>query len=387
MSNALEAIAPKILARGMKHFCHQAVMPRLVRADFSAEAAQKGDTIDIPIAQEITVEDVTPSHAPPEFADINAKTVSIELNNWKRAAFYLTDKELTQIDADNNFVPLHMREAVSALASAVNQSLLNLYTEIPNVMGAPNGKLFTIEDNQKARSYYGIKPVIEARKILNSKGAPKEGRAGVLCYENEADMLALPNFSESHRAGDANIAIRGEVGQRYGINWFSSDDVVRSDRSKDIVDFGGVVTADNSELNLAELSQAVVPGDVLALNDEVIGVVKSTGKHNPTAKTQTVTLSEPLEKGVAANANPYIAGPSYNNLVFHADAFALAMRPMTSSAAYNGLGNRIMSVVDPETGLSMRLEISRQYKQTVWEFDILWGVKMVRPEWAVRVLG
>jgi hypothetical protein len=46
-----------------------------------------------------------------------------------------------------------------------------------------------------------------------------------------------------------------------------------------------------------------------------------------------------------------------------------------------------MSVTDPESGLSMRLEISRQYKQTVWEFDILWGVALVRPEWAVRLIG
>jgi hypothetical protein len=47
----------------------------------------------------------------------------------------------------------------------------------------------------------------------------------------------------------------------------------------------------------------------------------------------------------------------------------------------------MMSVTDPETGLSMRLEISRQYKQTVWEFDVLWGVEMVRPKWVIRVAG
>ena len=50
MSNALEAIAPKILARGMMHFRQKAIMPRLINSDFSAEAAQKGDTIDIPVA-------------------------------------------------------------------------------------------------------------------------------------------------------------------------------------------------------------------------------------------------------------------------------------------------------------------------------------------------
>ena len=387
MSNALEAIAPKILARGMKHFCHQAIMPRLVRADFSAEAAQKGDTIDIPIAQEITVEDVAPSHTPPQVADSNAKTVSIQLDNWKRAAFYLTDKELTQIDADNDFVPLHMREAVSALASAVNQSLLNLYTDTAQVIGSPNGNLFTQDESHKTNSYSTVNSIIGARTILNSQAAPKEGRSGILSFENEADMLALPNFSEAHRAGDSNVTIRGEVGQKYGINWFSSDDVVYKKRTKDVVTIDTVATAGNTDMTLKTLREAIKPGDVLIVKEEVVGLIKSVGTFNNSAKTQTIKLHEPLVKGIATDASIHILGNAYNNLVFHADAFALAMRPLTSSAAYNGLGNRIMSVVDPETGLSMRLEISRQYKQTVWEFDILWGVKMVRPEWAVRVLG
>ena len=387
MSNALEAIAPKILARGMMQFRQQAIMPRLVRSDFSAEAAQKGDTIDIPITQAIEVEDVTPSHTPPTVTDTTAKTVSIQLNNWKRAAFYLTDKELTQIDADNNFVPLHMRESVSALASAVNKSLLDLYTETAQIIGAPNGHLFTQSDTYKNATYFGINPIINARKILNANAAPREGRAGVLSYESEATMLALPNFSEAHRAGDTNVTVRGEIGQKYGINWFSSDDVPHVKRNMDVGAITDSVTVNSDTLTLTSLTEAIFPGNVLVVKDEIVGLVKSVGDYSSSKNSQSITLVEPLTKPISTSASIYIMGNAYNNMVFHADAFALAMRPMTSLAAYNGLGNRIMSVVDPETGLSMRLEISRQYKQTVWEFDILWGVKMVRPEWAVRVLG
>ena len=65
----------------------------------------------------------------------------------------------------------------------------------------------------------------------------------------------------------------------------------------------------------------------------------------------------------------------------------LAVRPVPASGLEQGVGSRMMSVSDPETGLSLRLEVTRQYKQTMWEFDILWGVKLVRPELVVAIHG
>ena len=67
------------------------------------------------------------------------------------------------------------------------------------------------------------------------------------------------------------------------------------------------------------------------------------------------------------------------------DAFALATRPLVASSADLAMGSNIMSMTDPQTGLSLRLEVQRQYKQTTWEFDILYGVKCVRPEFACKV--
>jgi hypothetical protein len=75
------------------------------------------------------------------------------------------------------------------------------------------------------------------------------------------------------------------------------------------------------------------------------------------------------------------------NLAFHRDAFAFANRPLAQSTQDLGLGSRILSMTDPQTGISLRLEVSRQYKQVMWEFDLLWGVKLVRPELACRIAG
>jgi hypothetical protein len=47
----------------------------------------------------------------------------------------------------------------------------------------------------------------------------------------------------------------------------------------------------------------------------------------------------------------------------------------------------VQSVVDPISGIALRLEVSRQNKQTLFEFDILGGAAVIRPELACKIAG
>ena len=79
-----------------------------------------------------------------------------------------------------------------------------------------------------------------------------------------------------------------------------------------------------------------------------------------------------------------LAAAGVVNLAFHRDAFAFVSRPLQASSANI---EEMMSVVDPISGVALRLEVIRQNKQMLFDFDVLYGAACVRPELACRVMG
>lgn len=384
MANSLSAVMPKILARGLLALREQAVMPRLVNADYSNDAARKGDTIDVPLPSAVTVSDVTPSNTAPAPADTATAVAQISLNQWKKAGFHLTDREMLEIDAEESFVPMQMAEAVRALANAVNASVHAEYAGIYGIVGTPGSTPFGVD----------VGSATAARKLLNKQLAPRSDRRGVLDFDAEANALALPQFSDAEKIGSSNVKIEGEIGRKFGIDWVADDGVVThvagtaADSGSFTVTTAAVaaVGATTVSIKTNTGSPTLVAGDVVSFagHDQTYVVTAGT---TLTGGGVAVTIAPALRASVANAAAVSVRASHVVNLAFHRDAFALAMRPLSAGMADLALGNRILAMTDAQTGLSLRLEVSRQYKQTVWEFDVLWGVKLVRPELAVRIAG
>ena len=72
----------------------------------------------------------------PNPPDTIADYVSVPSDHWKKASFYLTDQEMEQIDASEDFLPLQMQEAINALAGAINETVLEAAAFSPNCVGS-----------------------------------------------------------------------------------------------------------------------------------------------------------------------------------------------------------------------------------------------------------
>jgi len=382
MANTISNILPKILARGLLALREQAVMPRIVNLDYSNEAAQKGDTIDVPIPSSLSVSDVVPSNVLEAPADSAPTKVQIALNNWKKVNFHLDDKQLVEIDKNAHFMPMQMSEAVRALANTINLSVLEKYKGIYGFAGAAGTTPFSSNVSQAT----------DARKVLNTQLCPRDNRRMVLDFAAEASALALADFQRVNESGDAGVKREGEIGRKFGFDIFTDDQVITHAKGGSgtplVNDSNGLAVGDTSVvIDGLSGSGGFVIGDILTFAGHSQTYTVSAITSAASGGAQTVTVNPPIKAIVANDAAITVKANHVVNLAFHRDAFALAMRPLASSTAQDAYGSNIVSMTDPVTGLSMRLEVYRQYKQIVYEIDALWGVELIRPEYATRIAG
>jgi len=387
MPNTLGPIVPKILAMGLMTLREKCVLPRLVNSSYSSEAAQFGATIDVPIPTKQAAVDVTPSNTPPAPSNNNMTTVQILLNKWKKSDFNLTDKDLREINKNQSFVPMQMAEAIRSLANQVNSDIHAEYKEIYGFFGTPGTTPFATS----------ITDGTNARKVLNQQVCPLANRRGVLNFDAEANALALPAFSNFEQTGDMAVKIEGQIGRKLGVDWYADDQVVTHNSTAlsagaatvngaHAVGFG---STDNGKTGTVSIAKATNPsplvkGDILTFAGDnqtytvMADVTLAVGN-------TTVSISPALRVAKAGGEAVTLKATHVVNLVFHRDAFAFANRPVASDL-FTG-GSEIAQMTDPQTGISMALEVSRQYHQTVWEFSLLYGTRLVRPELAMRLAG
>ncbi len=377
-TNTLTNVVPQILAQGLLALRGKCIMPRLVNNDYSAEAAQKGNTIDVPIPSAIAVQDVAPSNVYPDDAGVSPTTVAIALDKWKEAPFFLTDKEIQE--AIDGTLPMQASEAIKALGRQVNSDLFASYSDgvigIYTAVGTAATTPFS-SDTQAAR---------DARKWLNTLQAPEDDRRMVLDVDAEANALGLSALADASAKGDPNALKEGTIGRVLGFDWHYDQQVPTHTTG-----LAGTVLVDQADVAIGDTLVHFDGITTIATVGDVFTVAGDTQQYTVvvagalSTNDGDMTVHPPVKVAWDDSAALTIVASHVVNLAFHRDAFAFATRPLEVPG--DGMGSIIRSAVDPVSGLTLRLEVSRQHKRTRWSFDILYGCKLVRAELAARVMG
>lgn len=379
MANDLSVIMPKIIARGMLVLRELAIMPRFINGDYDLEAAEKGDTIDVIIPTAVSVINVTPAATPPAGADTTPTKVQVALDQWKQNdPFHLTDKDMKEVDRNKNFLPGQAGEAIKALANTVNLAIHATYPGIYGYVGTAGTTPFGSS----------VADATAARRVLNQQLCPRTDRRGVLDFDAEASALELAPFSDADKIGSSDVKIQGEIGRKFGIDWAADDAVVTHTTGAAgtwLVDQADVAVGDTG-IHCDGATTTATVGDIFTVaGDSQTYTIVTSGVLD--TNDVDITFQPPAKVAWADSAAMTFKASHVVNLTFHRDAFAFATRPLIATAQEYALGSKIMSIQDPVTGLILRLEVSRQHKRVAWEFDILYGVKLVRPELACRIAG
>ena len=379
--NTLAAVTPRLLAMGLLALRNMNVMPMLVNTDYSAEFARRGITVDVPVPSKVTVQDVAPSNVPPATSDIEPSFVSVPLDQWKEAPFYLTDKDMQQ--AMEGTMPMEASEAVSGLMDEVNAHILRCaMLGINTQVGAAGTTPFSTAND--------ISDATDARKALNVQKAPMQGRRVVLDPDGEAAALNQRPFNDTSWSASPEAIVEGRLNRKFGFDWYSDQQVQSVDNPSDVVGLAirGARNAGSQHVNIdGGTDDQVIPAGFrfTIAGDSTTYVVQEEETAANTGQYNNVLLSPSLRSNAVDNAAITPVASHTANLAFQRNCIAFVNRPLEGIA--DGLGSIIQSAQDELTGLIMRLEVSREHKRTRFSYDILYGCRVVRPELGTVILG
>jgi len=382
ISNTLTSIIPKILARMLPTLRNQCVMPGLVYRGYAPEATQKGGVITIPLPASQTVGDVTPEVYGPSTSNKSISSVSLTLNKWRDTNFGLTDKEMTQIDADANFVPGQMGEAMASLADDVNEYVESLYVGIYGYSGTAGTTPFQTN----------ARPLTGARKALNAQKCPNFDRYCVLDNDAAEEVLNLGSFADASQTGQNDVKIEGRMGRKYGFDMYEDNAIPTHTAGTD----GGAATINSAtvepvgettiKLKAVGGTLALLEGDIITIAGDTQTYVVDADVTITSGNTGDCVISPGLKVATTGDEAITIKGDHVVNLAFNRMAFALASAP-TMNRILKQAGAKIYSIADPITGLVIEAEIIRQHKQVVFELSILYGAVLLQAARACRVAG
>ena len=376
MTNSLTNVIPQLLAQGLLALRENSIMPRLVNSDYDTIGAEKGSSITVPIPSSVTVQDVSPAATPATNTQVSPTTATISLDKWKEAAFTLSDKEHMEIMSGT--LPMQASEAIKSLANQVDSDILATYTGIYGMSGTAGVTPFGSS----------TKDATDQRVILNNQNAPLDNRRMVLNADAEGNALGLRAFQDMSFSGGNEGIVEGLIKRKIGFNWFMDQNVpdhtVGSNDGAYVVNYATHAVGDTSVV-VGTGSGTIVTGDIFTVAGDTQTYVCTTKiaaagilAYLPAAKVAWANTAAVTVKGVLSTAYP-------QNLAFHRDAIAFVNRPLIDNT--DGLGNLIVAGYDEVSGLTIRLEVSREHKRTRYSWDILYGTALVRADLASRLYG
>ena len=404
MANAIltiDVIAKEALRVLENNLCMAKLVHRAHESEFgnAMNGYEAGDTISIRRPTDFTVRDGAVSSN----QDIVEGKVSLVVDKQKGIDFGFTSKELTLNVGEIS--DRYIKPAMIQLANQVDADLQALYKQVPKWAGTPGQVINSFADFAKGP------------EMLDLYSIPMEGRSAIL---SPADHWALLGSQTGLYMQDvAKGAYRnGSLGMIGGVDTYMSQNVPNHTVGSDVTTVTvnqSVVTStityaavkNTNEQTITIAGGTLNAGDVFTIDD--VYAVNPVSKASLGVLRQFTVVSyasnslvfSPAAVWTGAFQNVAVTGgvtdlnskaltfqgtasTAYRqNLMFHRNAFALAMVPMISPPGAPSVSRQ------SNNGTSVRMipTYDGTNDRSNFRLDILYGVKAVDPRLAVRLSG
>jgi hypothetical protein len=379
MADILDVYKPEFWAQEtLLQLWPRLTMTGLVYRDFDNVVANSGDTVNTRITEKFAADDVNPDN----FASQKpkARNVAVKMDKWKGITFEIGDKDdsMTIKRVYEEFLP----NAGEAMAEDVETSLMGLYGDLYNRLGAPGTALNDV-----------AKIGTDVRQKFNELMIPRTGR--YVGLSAQADNYFNQVFYQAYVSGDASQQNTGELRDKFGQTYFYAD--MLPDHTA-----GTAAGAAAAKINAAVAysstahdagQQAVVikgitqgltlvPGDLITIKGNPHVIV--TGATADAGTLAPVTIAPEVPASGYAVDDPVVITASHKNcLAFHSQCFALVSRPLRTP----GFPGAAVSVMN-YNGIGVRAAVwySGKDKRSYVSLDMLYGVKTLDARKGFRII-
>lgn len=412
MSNTV--LTPDIIAsEALRVLDNNLVMAKQVYRDHESEFNKSvngykvGDTISIRKPTDFTVR----TGATADIQDVVEGKTTIAIDTQQGVDFKFTSSDMTlKIEDLSERV---ISPAMVQLANAVDVKLMNLYQQVPSWVGTPASPINSYADFAKAPERldeYAV-PMADRSAVLSpadhwgllgsqtalymqdvAKGAYRNASLGMIggidtymaqnVPTHTVGSAATASAVADAAAGSGVLSTTYEASKDLGYMYLSTDGWDASTlKAGDILELSDVYAVNPvTKATLGFRKQFVVLEDTVTASGDT--AIKIAPPIIPTGAFKNVS-NAPTD-GTTTIAKVGTGGTGYRqNMVFHKNAFSLAMVPMELPAgavnpvrkSYKGLSVRMIPYYDGTNDVSN------------WRLDILYGVKAIDPRLATRVSG
>jgi hypothetical protein len=389
MANVINSVLfDRLYAIAFKAFRQKlSIIKTVTRYDTPQDAERsyaRGNVIIAPIPAlfaDSTVTDVVPGPTPPAGNDITLRYAQINLDYYKKVDYHFTDQELVYLQEGT--LSNQLDAAVDALAGAIARTVWLNHTSAYNVIGTI-GTPILVSD---------VSVLQTSHAILSEAGVPNDNRNFLMSPVAYANALGLPVFQQYLQYGAREGLIEAQIPRALGFNWWEDNylpsfvgGTLSNGTSKAaLINNASVAVGDTTvPIDSATLTGTLKVGDVFTVAGDTQQYV-ITADVTASGNAATISFTPAAKVAWANNAVvTFIADYDISGVAMSNQAIAFASR--RTDNVYAG-GSMLSNMFDPVSGLSLCMEVTRQYMRTNITLSCLWGSTLARPEAFVKIIS
>jgi len=393
----------------LKEFNNALVLGSKVDRQLDGQFRKVGDEIDVrrPVMFAATSGAVISA-----YSDIEERTCKVKLSEREKVAFKITSQDLT-LEVDE-MTKRYIRPAAMELAQKVESAIAGIYTRISNFVGTPGttpGTFLDVGAASALMASIGVPMTERWCAFFNADASLSLANGLKAVFPQEIAKTAIEDAKIGRYAKfdmyECNSIVNHTVGVATGtplVNGASQETTYAASGdawSQTLATDGWT----NSETGIVKAGDVITIDGVYSVNRKtrqstgklqtfsILADANSGGSTGPATLTITppIIISGPYQTVTAAPEDDAVisvktgaGGSTYpQNIAFHPNAITLAMANL--DLPQDGASASRESI----NGLSIRAV--RQYDvvndETIFRFDILFGVVAQNPDFACRITG